>query len=180
MGEKNAQKLHEAIVRSRQTTLRRFLFALGIRHVGEATAKALAQTWTDVKDFYALTEEQLQQVRDVGPEVAASIVQFFREEQNRAVIEKLLQAGVVPEAEKAPEAGVFTGKTVVLTGGLASMEREEAKAEIERRGGKVSGSVSKKTDFVVAGEEAGSKLAKAKELGVRVLDEAEFLSLLGR
>ncbi len=180
MGEKSAQNLLAAIDRSRKTTLRRFLYALGIRHVGEATARALALTFPDVRRYHELSEEDLQKVKDIGPEVAASIARFFKEEQNRAVIERLLSLRVVPEAEKAVEQGAFTNKTVVLTGSLATMTREEAKEEIEKRGGKVSGSVSRKTDLVVAGEEAGSKLAKAKELGVRVIDEAELARLLGR
>ncbi|MBI5547831.1 MAG: NAD-dependent DNA ligase LigA, partial [Deltaproteobacteria bacterium] len=181
MGEKSAQNLLEQIDKSRKTTLRRFLYALGIRHVGEATAKALALTFPDVRRFYTLSAEELQAVRDVGPEVAASVYRFFQQEQNRAVIERLLGAGIVPEAEKAPEqSGPFSGKTVVLTGGLSSLSRDDAKAEVEKRGGRVSGSVSKKTDLVVAGEDAGSKLAKAKELGVKVVDEAEFLKMIGR
>jgi DNA ligase (NAD+) len=180
MAEKSAQNLLAAIDGSRKTTLRRFLYALGIRHVGEATAKALAASFPDIRRFYSLSAEELQSVRDVGPEVAASIAQFFHEEQNRQVIDRLLAAGVVPEPEKAPEQGPFQGKSVVLTGGLSSLTREEAKAEIERRGGHVSGSVSRKTDLVVAGEEAGSKLVKARELGVRIIQEPELLALLGR
>jgi DNA ligase (NAD+) len=180
MGEKSAQNLLDDIDRSRKTTLRRFLYALGIRHVGEATAKALAQTFPDIRRFYSLTAEELQAVRDVGPEVASSIALYFQDEHNRELIERLLAAGVTPEPEKAPEGGGFSNKTVVLTGSLSALTRDEAKAEIERRGGRVSGSVSKKTDLVVAGEDAGSKLVKAKELGVKVVDEAEFLKLIGR
>jgi len=180
MGEKSAQNLLEAIDKSRRTTLRRFLFALGIRHVGEATARALAQAFPGVRQFYTLGVEDLQAVHDVGPEVATSIRQFFDQEQNRQVIDRLLLAGVAPKAEEAPEQGAFARKTVVITGGLSAMTREDAKAEIERRGGRVSSTVSKKTDLLVAGEDAGSKLAKAKELGVRIIDEAEFLKALGR
>ncbi|MFN7134337.1 MAG: NAD-dependent DNA ligase LigA, partial [Myxococcales bacterium] len=179
MGEKSATNLLENIARSRQTTLRRFLYALGIRHVGEATARSLAMAFPDVRRFFALTAEDLQAVRDIGPEVAASIHRFFQEEQNRTLIERMLAAGVQPEPEKV-EQGAFTGKTVVLTGTLSQLTRDDAKAEIERRGGKVSGSVSKKTDLVVAGEDAGSKLKKATELGVKVVNEAEFLVMLGR
>ena len=181
MGEKSAQNLLAQIEKSRKTSLRRFLFGLGIRHVGEATAKALAQSFPDVRAMYEASAERFQSIKDVGPEVAAAIHQFFEQEQNRAVIERLLAAGGAPEPEKAPEAaGAFSGKTVVLTGGLSSMTRDDAKAEVERRGGKISGSVSKKTDLVVAGEDAGSKLTKAKELGVKVVDEAEFLKMIGR
>ncbi len=178
LGEKSAQNLVDAIDRSRKTTLRRFLFALGIRHVGEATARNLALAFPDIRQFYDLSAEQLESVRDVGPEVARSMEQFFKEAQNREVIERLLAAGVFPEAEKAPEGGPFANKTVVLTGTLSSMAREDAKAEIEKRGGKVAGSVSKKTGLVVAGEAAGSKLVKAQQLGIQVVDEAAFLKML--
>ncbi|HEY3448833.1 MAG TPA: NAD-dependent DNA ligase LigA [Myxococcales bacterium] len=181
MGEKSAQNLLAQIEKSKKTSLRRFVFALGIRHVGEATAKALAQAFPDVKSMYEAPSEKFQSIRDVGPEVATAIHQFFQQPQNRAVIDRILASGVTPEPEKPPEAGgAFSGKTVVLTGGMSSLSRDDAKAEIERRGGKVSGSVSKKTDLVVAGEDAGSKLAKAKELGVKVVDEAEFLRMIGK
>ncbi|MEW5739481.1 MAG: NAD-dependent DNA ligase LigA [Myxococcota bacterium] len=180
MGEKSAQNLVDAIAKSKATTLRRFIYALGIPEVGEATAKALAEHFRDVRKLMAASIEELQAVRDVGPEMARAIHGYFEDPDNRAVVEALLQAGVQPEPPEARAAGgVFTGKTVVLTGTLSSMTREAAKEEIERRGGKVSGSVSKKTDFVVAGEEAGSKLKKAQELGVKVLTEAEFQALLG-
>ena len=180
MGEKSAGTLLGNIEASKQTTLRRFLYALGIRHVGEATARSLADHFQEIGAFYGKTAEEFQRVRDIGPEVAEAIAEFFSQEQNRSVIDRLLAAGVVPKAEKPIEAGVFSGKTVVLTGGLTALSRDDAKAEIERRGGRVSGSVSKKTDLVVAGEDAGSKLAKAKELGVKTVDEAEFLKLIGR
>jgi len=119
-------------------------------------------------------------VRDVGPETAAEVRAWTSEPQNQAVVERLLAAGVRPEPEEVEARGPLAGKTVVLTGGLARLSRDDAKAEIERRGGKVSGSVSRKTDLVVAGEEAGSKLKKARELGVKVIGEDEFLALLGR
>jgi DNA ligase (NAD+) len=115
----------------------------------------------------------------VGPETAREIRAWIEEPQNRRVVERLVQAGMRPAAEEAQRGGVFSGKTVVLTGGLSKLSRDEAKAEIERRGGKVSGSVSRKTDLVVEGEDAGSKAAKARELGVRIVDEAAFLRLLG-
>jgi len=180
MGEKSAKNVVDAVEKSRKTTLRRFLYALGIRHVGEATAKNLAQAFPDIKRFYTLTAQDFMGVQDVGPEVAEAIARHFSSEHNRQIIERLLEAGVVPEPEKVVEGGVFVGKTVVLTGGLSSMSRDQAKAEIESRGGKVAGSVSKKTHLVVAGEDAGSKLAKAKELGIEVVDEAGFLKLIGR
>jgi len=182
MAEKSALNLLEAIEKSRTTTLARFIFGLGIRNVGEATAKDLARHFGSLDALLAADLEQLQQVSDVGPVVAASIRQFLAEEHNRGVVEQLRKAGVTwPEqvpAAGADRAGAVAGKTFVLTGTLPTMTRDEAAALIEAAGGKVSGSVSKKTDFVVAGEEAGSKLAKANQLGVTVLDETGLLALL--
>lgn len=178
MGEKSAKNLLGAIERSKRPTLRRFIYALGIPEVGEATAKALADSFRDVQPLMDATIDSLQLVKDVGPEMAKAIHGYFEDAENRAMVEALLAAGVTPEAPAPPTGGTFTGKTVVITGTL-SMSREQAKEEIERRGGKVSGSVSKKTDFLLAGEDAGSKLAKATELGVKVLTEAEFQALLG-
>jgi DNA ligase (NAD+) len=178
MGDKSAENLVAALERSRHPPLRRFLYALGIRHVGEATARTLAEAFPDVRKLYEASEEALMRVKDVGPEMARAISAFFHDAQNRENIEALLAAGVQPEPPTERAGGPFTGKTVVLTGTLAGMSREQAKEEVERRGGKVSGSVSRKTDFVVAGADAGSKLKKAQELGVRVLEEAGFLDLL--
>ncbi len=178
MGEKSATNLLEAIERSKKTTLRRFIYALGIPEVGEATAKALADHFRDMKPLMDSTIESLQVVKDVGPEMGKAIHGYFEDADNRTMVEALLAAGVMPEAPSAQAAGgTFTGKTVVITGTL-TMPREQAKEEIERRGGKVSGSVSKKTDFLVAGEDAGSKLTKATELGVKVLNEEQFKALL--
>jgi DNA ligase (NAD+) len=173
--EKSAQNMMETLARSKRTTLRRFLFALGIPQVGEATAAVVARHFGDVERFLAATEEELTAVRDIGAETAREILAWTGEPQNRRVIRALLEAGVV---EAVASRGPFAGKTVVLTGSLAGRSRDEAKAEIERRGGKVSGSVSRKTDLVVAGEEAGGKLKKAQELGVRVVGEEEFERLL--
>jgi DNA ligase (NAD+) len=167
-----------ALEASRRTTLRRLLLALGVPQVGEATAAALARHFGTVERWLDATEAELTAVRDVGPVVAAEIRAWTAEPQNRRVVEGLLEAGVVATPEPVDERGPFAGKTVVLTGGLAGLSRDEAKAAIERRGGKVSGSISSKTDLVVAGEEAGSKLKKARELGVTVIDEAAFLALL--
>jgi DNA ligase (NAD+) len=178
--EKAAQNIVAALERSKATTLRRFLFALGIPQVGEATAATLARHFGDLARFMDATEDELLGVRDVGPETAREVRAWTQEPQNRRVVERLLAAGVVPAPERVDARGPLAGKTVVLTGGLARLSRDEAKAEIERRGGKVSGSVSRKTDLVVAGDDAGSKLAKAKELGVRVVGEEEFLALLER
>lgn len=176
--EKAARNIVEALDRSKATTLRRFLFSLGIPQVGEATAATLARHFGDLRRFLDASEEDLLGVRDVGPETAREIRAWMEEPQNRRLVDRLLEAGVRPEAEKVDARGPLAGRTVVLTGGLSAMSRDDAKAEIERRGGKVSGSVSRKTDLVVAGEEAGSKLAKARELGVRVVGEEEFLALL--
>lgn len=178
MAEKSAKNLLESIDRSRHTTLPRFIFALGIRNVGEATAKDLARHFGSIEALMHADAEALQRVSDVGPIVAESIAQFFGETHNREVVEKLRECGVLWE-ESAPVAeGKLLGKTCVLTGTLPTLTRDQATALIEEQGGKVAGSVSKKTDYVVAGEDAGSKLLKAQQLGVTVLDEAGLLDLL--
>jgi len=176
--EKSAQNMVEALERSKATTLRRLLFALGVPQVGEATAATLARHFGELGRFMDATEEELLGVRDVGPETAREIRAWTTEPQNRRVVERLLAAGVRPAPEAIDERGPFAGKTVVLTGGLAALSRDDAKAEIERRGGKVSGSVSRKTDLVVAGADAGSKLDKAQALGVKIVGEEEFLRML--
>ena len=178
MGKKSAQNLLGQLERSKATTLPAFLVALGIRQVGEATAKALAEQFGTLEGVMEADEPALQEVRDVGPEVARSIRRFFAERQNRAVIRRLLEAGVRPAPATRRE-GPLAGKKFVLTGGLAGMPRAEAQCRIEARGGRVVASVSKETDFVVVGADPGSKLAKAKKLGVRTLDEAELVGLLG-
>lgn len=182
MAEKSAQNLLDAIAKSRTTTLARFIFGLGIRNVGEATAKDLARHFGQLDGLLAADEPTLQAVPEVGPIVAASILQFLAETHNRDVIAQLRAAGVhwpehLPAA--APAGGPLTGKTLVLTGTLPNLSRDAAKELIEAQGGKVSGSVSKKTSYVVAGTEAGSKLTKAEELGIPVLDEAGLLALIG-
>jgi len=179
MGEKSAQNLVAAIDKSRQTTLARFVFALGIRNVGEATARDLARHFGNLNGILGADAAALQQVPDVGPVVAASLLAFFSESHNREIIARLLDAGLHwVEGEPAAGSKQLAGKTLVLTGTLPTLKRDDAKALIEAAGGKVAGSVSKKTDYVVAGEEAGSKLEKALELGVSVIDEAELLKLL--
>lgn len=181
MGGKSAQNLVDALDKSRSTTLPRFLYGLGIRHVGETTAKDLAKHFGKLDGLMDATLEQLLEVPDVGPIVAEAVRTFFDQPHNREVVEQLRAAGITwPEHEPAERAAPlpFAGKTFVLTGTLPTLKREEAKERIESVGGKVSGSVSKKTDYVVAGEEAGSKLDKARELGVAILDEAGLLSLL--
>jgi DNA ligase (NAD+) len=180
MAEKSAQNLVDALNQSRATTLPRFLFGLGIRHVGEATAKELARHFGQLDAVMAASEEQLLQVADVGPVVAHSIRTFFAQPHNREVVQQLRAAGVHwSEAEPAAETQLpLAGQTFVLTGTLPSLSRDQAKAMLEAAGAKVAGSVSKKTHCVVAGAEAGSKLDKARELGVTVIDEAGLLALL--
>jgi DNA ligase (NAD+) len=183
MGQKSAENLVAAIDKSRKTTLPRFLYALGIREVGEATAAGLAQHFGRFHHLLEADDEQLQNVPDVGPIVAKRIADFFAEPHNREVIQNLLDRGVEwPEFEPstADPDGPLSGKTIVLTGSLSSMTRDEAKQEILRLGGKVTGSVSKKTDYVVFGEKAGSKLSKAEKLGVATMSEKEFQDLIGR
>jgi DNA ligase (NAD+) len=180
MGEKSADNLLAAIEHSKSTTLQRFLYALGIREVGEATARALALHFGDLESIEAASEETLEEVPDVGPIVAAHIAAFFRQKHNRDLIEKCRHAGVHwPKVERPPiTKQPLAGKTFVLTGTLSSLTREEAKAQLEQLGATVAGSVSKNTDYVVAGEKAGSKLAKAEELGVEILDEEQFIAFL--
>lgn len=180
MGEKSALNLLDALQRSKATTLARFIFALGIRHVGEATARDLARHFGSLEAIMAADEDALLQVPDVGPVVAHSIHSFLAQPHNREVLEQLRAAGIhwpdveVPQASAQP----LLGQTVVLTGTLPTLGRDQAKAMLEAAGAKVAGSVSKKTSFVVAGAEAGSKLEKAQALGVQVLDEAALLALL--
>ena len=180
MADKSANNLLEAIENSKQTTLPRFLFGLGIRHVGEATAKALARHFGQLDGIMAASAEQLLEVDDVGPVVAQSIRTFFEQAHNREVVEQLRACGVTwaegEPAERAPQP--LAGLTLVITGTLPTLGRDEAKDKVEAAGGKVAGSVSKKTDYVVAGAEAGSKLSKALELGVKVIDENQLMELL--
>lgn len=179
MAEKSAQNLLDALEKSKNTTLARFLYALGIREVGEATAKQLALEYGDLPPIMSATEEELQSIQDIGPVVAKHIASFFAEKHNRDIIKKLQAAGIHWKIiQKSAQSQPLTGKTFVLTGTLASMTREEAKEKLEALGAKVAGSVSSKTSFVVAGEDAGSKLTKAKELGVEVLNEKQFLEFL--
>ncbi|HRC71240.1 MAG TPA: NAD-dependent DNA ligase LigA [Candidatus Competibacter sp.] len=181
MGARSAAKLAEALERAKTTTLARFLYALGIREVGESTALALAEHFGALDALLAVDEERLRQVPDVGPVVAAAIRVFFQEPHNLEIVARLRAAGVHwPEtAQPASGARTLAGKTVVLTGTLESLSRDQATARLRALGAKVAGSVSKKTGYVVAGRDAGSKLDKARELGVTVLDEAGLLALLG-
>ena len=180
MGKKSAQNLLDELKKSMSPTLARFLYALGIRHVGESTAKALADHFGTLEAFLNASEDQLLEVPDIGPVVAHSIIQFLAEPQDRALIDQLLAVGVKPQERMgtAAKPRKLSGKTFVLTGTLPSLTRQVATELIQEAGGKVAGSVSAKTDYVVAGEEAGSKLQKAAELGVTILDEQKFLELI--
>jgi len=179
MGEKSAHKLQNAIAAAKHTTLPRFLYALGIRDVGEATALALAQYFKHIDALRRAGEDEIQRVPDVGPVVAQNVAAYFRDAENAGLLDRLLAAGIDwPQVVAANSSGGLAGKAFVLTGTLESMSRDAAGEAIQRLGGKVSGSVSKKTDYVVAGKEAGSKLKKAEQLGIAVLDEAGFLALL--
>jgi DNA ligase (NAD+) len=181
MGKKSAANLVAAIARSRDTTLARFLFGLGIRDVGEATAETLAAHFGDLEALRAADEERLQEVPDVGPVVATEIRSFFAEKHNQEVLDGLVKLVRWP-APAAPASGdaPLAGKRFVITGTLEAMARNVAKRRLEALGAKVSGSVSRKTDYVVAGANPGSKRSKAEELGVDILDEAEFLKLIDR
>jgi DNA ligase (NAD+) len=180
MATKSAQNVLNALEKSKSTTLARFIYALGIRHVGESTAKELARHFGGIDSLIAASYEQLLQVADIGPVVGRSIRDFFDDPLNVELVEQLRATGVHWK-ESAPAqaaAAPLSGKTFVLTGTLPTLKRDEAQAMIEAAGGKVAGSVSKKTSYVVAGEEAGSKLAKAQELGIAILDEDALLALL--
>jgi DNA ligase (NAD+) len=179
MGDKSARKLQSAILASKQTSFPRFLYALGIRDVGEATALALAQHFGDIATLRQAGEEEIQRVPDVGPVVAKNVAAYFHDPDNAAIVDRLLTGGITWPAPAPIDAETeLTGKSFVLTGTLQALTREAAEEAIVQLGGKVSGSVSKKTHYVVAGAEAGSKLKKAQQLGIPVLDEAAFLKLL--
>jgi DNA ligase (NAD+) len=178
MGDKSAQNVLNEIERSKKLPLERVIYGLGIRFVGERTAQFLAEHFGALDALVTAREEELQQVEEVGPRIAKSIVEFFAEPKNRELVDELRAAGLTFRGKKKERGTKLAGKTFVLTGTLANYSRDDAKKMIEDAGGKVTGSVSKKTDYVVAGEDAGSKLDKAKELGVNVIDEKEMLALL--
>jgi len=180
MAQKSAQNIVDALEKSKSTTLNRFLFALGIRNVGESTAKDLARFFGNLESIMHATAEQLMAVPDVGPIVAQSIVDFFSEQHNSEVVQQLRTLGLHWEEHQSTgtQNMPLSGKTFVLTGTLASMSRDEAKSRLEALGAKVAGSVSKKTDCVVTGEEAGSKLIRAQELNVPIWNEAELIQQL--
>jgi DNA ligase (NAD+) len=178
VGEKSAQALLDEIAKSKKAGLARVLLGLGIRFVGERTAQLLAAHFGSMEALMAASEDELTKVTEVGPKVASGVMEFFAEEKNRDLVRRLAECGVEMTAEKKITTSTLEGLTFVITGTLPSMTREEAKELIERAGGRVSGTVSKKTSYVVAGEEAGSKLDKAQSLGVPVLDEAGLRALL--
>ena len=178
VGKKSAQALLTQIANSKNAGLARVLMGLGIPFVGERTAELLASEFGSIQVLEDATQEDLEKVQEVGPKVAASVHDFFQNEQNRALVERLTELGLKVTAEKKQRSSELVGLTFVLTGTFPTLSREEAKEKIESAGGKVSGSVSKKTSYVVAGEEAGSKLTKAQELKIPVIDEAAMLELI--
>ena len=179
MGEKSSEKLDRVISASKHTQLNKFLYALGIREVGETTASNLARHFT-LDALKSATEEKLCEIQDVGPVVARNIVRFFQDKQNTSIVDALRSAGIVWENAQEEQTADLQGKTFVITGTLLSLSRNEAKERLVSRGAKVSGSVSGKTDYLVAGENPGSKLDKARSLGVHILDEAELFKMLGQ
>ncbi|MEK7222811.1 MAG: NAD-dependent DNA ligase LigA [Pseudomonadota bacterium] len=181
MAEKSAQNLLDQIEKSKNTTLARFLHALGIPQVGEATAQLLADQFGSMDEIMDASRETLEQIHGIGPAMAEDISSFFHEKHNRGVIRDLLKAGIHwPKPTRVKKSSTLAGKTFVLTGGLSTMTRDEAKRRLQELGAKIAGSVSKKTDYVIVGEEPGSKADKARELGVTMLDEKEFLKLFGK
>jgi len=181
LGDKSVDNLLASLAKSRSNPPWRLLHGLGIRHVGQSAARNLLQRFRGLTEVAEADEETLTEADEIGPVVARSVVEFFADEQNRRVLERLRDAGLTM-AETVDAAAVdsfFAGKTCVLTGTLTKMTRDAARDRLLALGARVAGSVSAKTDFVVAGERAGSKLAQAEKLGLRVIDEAEFIELLG-
>jgi DNA ligase (NAD+) len=179
MGDKSAGNIVAALEAAKRSTLDRLIHGIGIRMVGAQTALVLARNVHDVADLFALSEDALTKLPNIGPQVAQSVRSFFDRKENRALVERLRSLGVNSAGMEKPAAGApFDGTTFVLTGGLSRYTRDQAAALIEERGGHVSGSVSRKTRYVVAGEDAGSKLDKARSLGVPVLSEEDFIKML--
>ncbi len=179
--ERSATMLLESIERSKSVSLDRLLMGLGIRQVGQHIARVLAKQFGSLSKLISATQEELRQVREIGPEISASLTSFFSEERNRAVIARLIERGLMitpPSTVSLTGSQSLTGKTFVFTGGLAGYSRDQAKELIEQHGGQISSSVSKKTSFVVAGSDPGSKLDQARKLGVRILTETEFTALV--
>jgi DNA ligase (NAD+) len=181
MGKKLGGNILTAIQNSKKTTLERLIYALGIRHVGEHMARLLAREFPRLDDLAQASAENLQTIREIGPQVAVSIIKFFQQKANQRVLEKLKEQGVEYPSrplKASPARKKWDGRTFVFTGALKSMSREEAESKVEALGGRASSSVSGKVDYVVVGEDPGSKFAKAKALGVKTLTEEEFLQLL--
>jgi DNA ligase (NAD+) len=178
MGDKLAENLLNAIEKSKKRELSRFIYALGIRNVGEHTAKLLAAAFGSIENLAGASEEELLSIREIGPQVAQSIMAFFSNPRNRNVIQRMIAAGVKPFSEEKRLGGRFAGMNFVFTGTLSQLSRDAAKRIVEKEGGHATGSVSRKTDYVIAGADAGSKLGKARELGIQVISETEFLKLL--
>lgn len=180
MGETLAEKLLRSIEASKAQPLSRLIFGLGIRHVGKNTARILAKRFASLDDLAQSTTEQLTSIHEIGSKVAESIVEYFNNPDKRLLLDKLKNAGVKPQGEVViQQDGPFSGKTFVITGTLSRWTRKEAEELVEQAGGRTAGSVSKKTDFLLAGEKAGSKRAKAEQLGIEILDETNFAQLLG-
>jgi DNA ligase (NAD+) len=179
MGAKSAANLKNAIDNAKSISFGRFLFALGIRHVGEHVAALLADHFRELDSLMNSSREELEVVEGIGPTVAESIIQFFEQKHNRRIIEEILASGVKLKAAATPKAGKLDGQNFVLTGKLENYTRAQAKALIEAAGGKVSGSVSGKTDYVVGGDAPGSKLDRARKLGVKIIDEVTLKKMLG-
>lgn len=177
-GEKSTQNLLDGIEKSKKQPFHRVVYALGIRHVGQGVAQVVAENFSSIDSLQNATEEELQSVNAIGPRIAESIVHFFKEKHNREIVRRLKDAGLTLQAAKRKATGKLAGKTFVLTGTLPSYGREEAKQLIEKQGGKVASGVSKNVDFVLAGGDAGSKLEKAKKLGIRILSEEEFVKMI--
>jgi DNA ligase (NAD+) len=176
--DKSAQNIIDAIEKSKTKPLSKCLYALGVRHVGETTAEDLARHFPRLDDFFHLTEGDLMKVEGIGPEVAASVHQFFGDKKNKESIERLKKAGVKVIESKIKEKGKLAGKTLVFTGTLKDFGRDEARNLVESLGGMTASTVSKKVDYVIVGEDPGSKFDKAKELGIKILTEEEFKKLI--
>lgn len=178
MGERSAEKLHDALERSKNAGLERLLFALGIRNIGQKAAKTLAGKYGDIERLFDVTGDELTQIEDFGEIMAECVTDYFSHEGTRTLIDKLKACGLVTTCQIKKQGGIFDGMTFVLTGTLPTLKRSQAEAMIEENGGKASSSVSKKTTYVLAGDEAGSKLAKAQSLGIKIITEEEFLEML--
>ena len=179
MGDRSAENVLREIEHSKKLPLERVIYGLGIRFVGERTAQFLAEHFGSIDDLMNASEEELKEVGEVGPAVAKSIIEFFAEPRNRELVRELRAAGLKMSGEKKERGAKLAGKTFVLTGELENYSREQARKMIEDAGGKVTGTVSKKTDYVIAGSGAGSKLNKAKELGISVINEDQLKNLIG-